>query len=138
MSGAAEQTLALFTAQGGVIVSIRCLDEGVDIPAVSHALILASSKNPREFVQRRGRVLRKFTGKHVSHVYDVLVTPLFDPDEPPSSAILEGELARAIEFGSYALNPGCISDLQRLAIEHGIDWERLKNYSLGEDEDDNE
>lgn len=138
MAGAAEQTLALFTTQGGVIVSIRCLDEGVDIPAVSHALILASSKNPREFIQRRGRVLRKFAGKHVSHVYDILVTPLFDPDEPPSSAILEGELARAIEFGSHALNPGCISDLERLAIEHGIDWDKLNNYSLGNGEDDNE
>ena len=107
------------------MVSIRCLDEGVDIPAVSHALILASSKNPREYVQRRGRVLRKSPGKSLSHIHDVLVTPLFDPDEPPATAILEGELARAIEFGAHALNPGAITDLERLAIEHGIDWTQL-------------
>jgi len=107
---------------------------------VSHALILASSKNPREFIQRRGRVLRKSGTKSVSHVCDVLVTPLFDPDEPPSQAILEGELARAIEFGSQAINPGCIADLQRLAIEHDIDWNKLTNAGLedNEDEDDKE
>ncbi|OWW18370.1 DEAD/DEAH box helicase family protein [Noviherbaspirillum denitrificans] len=136
MGGDPRRTLDLFEAQGGIVVSIRCLDEGVDIPAVSHALILASSKNPREFIQRRGRVLRKSPTKLISNVYDVLVTPLFDPDEPPAVAILEGELARAIEFGSHAINPGCITDLQRLAIEHGMDWERVVNAGI-EDDDDN-
>jgi len=138
MAGDPRRTLDLFEAHGGVVVSIRCLDEGVDIPAVSHALILASSKNPREYVQRRGRVLRKSPTKSISHVYDVLVTPLFDPDEPPALAILEGELSRAIEFGSHALNPGCITDLQRLAIEHGVDWKNLSNVGLEDDEDEKE
>ena len=50
-------------------------------------------------------------------------------------AILEGELARAIEFGSHALNPGCITDLHRLAIEHGIDWAALINAGFEDDED---
>lgn len=138
MTGDPRRTLDLFEAHGGVVVSIRCLDEGVDIPAVSHALILASSKNPREYVQRRGRVLRKSQAKSLSHIHDVLVTPLFDPDEPPALAILEGELSRAIEFGSHALNPGCITDLQRLAIEHGIDWTKLTDAGLEDDEDDKE
>ncbi|WP_367394713.1 DEAD/DEAH box helicase family protein [Cupriavidus sp. Agwp_2] len=138
MTGDPRRTLDLFEAQGGIVVSIRCLDEGVDIPAVSHALILASSKNPREFIQRRGRVLRKSPAKSISHVYDVLVTPLFDPDEPPALAILEGELARAIEFGTHAINPGCITDLQRLAIEHGLDWTRLLNSGIEDDENDKE
>jgi superfamily II DNA or RNA helicase len=138
MTGDPHRTLDLFEAHGGVVVSIRCLDEGVDIPAVSHALILASSKNSREYVQRRGRVLRKSPTKSLSHIHDVLVTPLFDPDEPPNHAILEGELSRAIEFGSNALNPGCITDLQRLAIEHGIDWRKLADAGLEDDEDDTE
>jgi superfamily II DNA or RNA helicase len=138
MTGDPRRTLDLFEAHGGVVVSIRCLDEGVDIPAVSHALILASSKNPREYVQRRGRVLRKSQAKSLSHIHDLLVTPLFDPDEPPALAILEGELSRAIEFGSHALNPGCITDLQRLAIEHGIDWTKLTDAGLEDDEDDKE
>lgn len=65
----------------------------------------------------------------------MLVTPLFDPDEPPATAILEGELARAIEFGTHALNPGAITDLQRLAIEHGIDWAKLTHAGIEDDED---
>lgn len=136
MTGDPRQTLDLFEAHGGVVMSIRCLDEGVDIPAVSHALILASSKNPREYVQRRGRVLRKAAFKSLSHIHDVLVTPLFNPEEPPALAILEGELARAIEFGSQALNPGCITDLQLLAIEHGVDWKRLTDMGIEDDGDD--
>ena len=58
MAGSRDATLRAFREEGGILVSIRCLDEGVDIPEVSHALILASSRNDREFVQRRGRVLR--------------------------------------------------------------------------------
>jgi superfamily II DNA or RNA helicase len=138
MAGDPRRTLELFEAHGGVVVSIRCLDEGVDIPSVSHALILASSKNPREYVQRRGRVLRKSSEKYLSHIYDVLVTPLFDPDEPPALAILEGELARAIEFGSHALNPGCIADLECLAIEHGIDWTKLFSTGVEDDKEGHE
>jgi superfamily II DNA or RNA helicase len=138
MAGDQRQTLALFERQGGVVVSIRCLDEGVDIPAVSHALILASSKNPREYVQRRGRVLRKFENKAISHIHDVLVTPHCDPDEPPEMSILEGELARAIEFGSHAINPGCITDLERLAIAHGIDWAKLTDSGIEDDEEEKE
>lgn len=137
MTGDACRTIELFEQRGGVVVSIRCLDEGVDIPSVSHALILASSKNPREYVQRRGRVLRRAPNKSLAHIHDVLVTPRFDPDEPPATAILEGELARAIEFGRHAINPGCITDLERLAIENGLDPQTF--YKTGfEDDEDNE
>ena len=80
-------------------------------------------------------MLRKSPGKSLSHIHDVLVTPLFDPDEPPATAILEGELARAIEFGAHALNPGAITDLERLAIEHGIDWTRLTGVGVEEDDE---
>lgn len=138
MSGDPARTLKLFEIQGGIMVSIRCLDEGVNIPSVSHALILASSKNPREFIQRRGRVLRKSRGKSVSHVYDVLVTPQFSSDEPPALSFLEGELARAIEFGAHAINPGCITDLQRLALEHGVQWEKFTSIGLEDDGADEE
>ena len=58
MDGDKDNTLEHFKKNGGVLVSIKCLDEGIDIPATTHALILASSKNPREFIQRRGRILR--------------------------------------------------------------------------------
>lgn len=139
MVGDPRRTLRLFESGGGVVVSIRCLDEGVDIPTVSHALILASSRNPREFIQRRGRVLRRAEGKPLATIHDVVVTPMFDPHEPPATAILEGELARALEFGSHAINPGCVTEMERLAIEHGLDWQRLTGAGIEEeDEVDND
>ena len=67
-----------------ILVSIRCLDEGVDIPDVSHALILASSQNPRQFIQRRGRVLRRAPGKSCRRiVHDSIVTPVSAGDDEP-------------------------------------------------------
>jgi superfamily II DNA or RNA helicase len=138
MGGDAAATLKLFDSHGGVVVSIRCLDEGVDIPSVSHALILASSKNPREFVQRRGRVLRRFPGKSVSQIFDVLVAPSVNGPEPPEISILEGEIVRAIEFGRNAVNPGCITDLERLAISYGLDISRVVGAGVEDDEDSHE
>lgn len=127
MPGDRTRTLQVFTERGGVIVSIRCLDEGVDIPAVSHALILASSKNPREFIQRRGRVLRRFPGKALAHVHDVVVAPEDQDVDELGGSILKGELARAIEFGSHAINPAAVTDLKRLAAQAGIEWSDMTN-----------
>lgn len=135
MSGNPQRTLDLFKARGGVVVSIRCLDEGVDIPAVSHALILASSKNPREYIQRRGRVLRRFEGKSLAHIHDAIVSPNFHQADTSNTSILEAEIARAIEFGRNAINPACISDLQILAIEHHLDLDALAEAGF-EDEDE--
>jgi superfamily II DNA or RNA helicase len=63
MTGSRDATMAAFATHGGVLVAIKCLDEGVNLPTVNRALILASSANPREFIQRRGRVLRAAPGK---------------------------------------------------------------------------
>ncbi|MCL1953813.1 MAG: DEAD/DEAH box helicase family protein [Firmicutes bacterium] len=57
------------------LVAIRCLDEGVNIPSITTAFILSSSQNPKEYVQRRGRVLRKFEGKTCAEIYDLVVLP---------------------------------------------------------------
>src|ERR1051326_4005600 len=66
-----QEILRLF-ASGDiqVLVAIRCLDEGVDVPATQTAFILASSTNPRQFVQRRGRLLRRSPGKRHAEIYD--------------------------------------------------------------------
>lgn len=125
MIGDRARTLEVFGERGGVVVSIRCLDEGVDIPSVTHALILASSKNPREFIQRRGRVLRRSPGKALAHLHDVIVAPEADDEDAMGGSILKGELARAIEFGGHAVNPGAVADLRRLAAAAGFDWASL-------------
>lgn len=138
MSGDKEQTIRLFEANGGIIVSIRCLDEGVDIPSVTHALILASSKNPREYIQRRGRVLRRADGKSIAGIYDVLVLPVqtdtSDGSEDPRLNIIAGEITRSLEFGKSALNPAAITDLERIALRYSTDYKSLLNAGYEDDE----
>ncbi len=58
------------------LVAIRCLDEGVDIPSIQRAFILASSTNPKEYIQRRGRVLRNSPGKQYAEIYDFITLPM--------------------------------------------------------------
>ena len=91
------------------LVAIRCLDEGVDVPATRRAFILASSQNPRQFVQRRGRVLRRAEGKDHAEIYDFLVSP---PDLSDDRSIFDmerrlvgRELMRAMELCGASLNP---------------------------------
>lgn len=94
-----------------VLVAMKCLDEGVDVPSTRIAIMMASSTNPREFIQRRGRILRPFKGKEKAVIYDIIVVPdlsgrinpiLFDLE----AKILQGELRRYVEFARYATNCG--------------------------------
>lgn len=130
---ARNDVMEYFNINGGVLVSVKCLDEGVDIPSVSHAIILASSKNPREFIQRRGRLLRKANGKYLSYIYDLIVLPSLkkrnknEKEDNFATSIVEGELARAILFGKGSSFPKCVSDLNNIAIEYEIDIDKLQN-----------
>lgn len=137
MPGDRKCTLKYFEENGGVIVSIKCLDEGVDIPSVTHALILASSKNPREFIQRRGRILRKSSGKNLSFLYDAIVVPHeSSAQEDKSLSIVVSELGRAIEFAESSCNrSACITDLKVLALKFGVDYNKLINEGYEEDEE---
>jgi superfamily II DNA or RNA helicase len=133
MPGDREATMSWFRSFGGVLVSIRCLDEGVDIPAVSHALILASSQNPRQFIQRRGRVLRRSPGKDMAVIHDAIVVPISAEDEPDQLGLLRSELVRAVEFSQHAVNRGAGAQLRSIAIGLGIDPDSLSNEGV-EDE----
>lgn len=93
------------------IVAIKCLDEGVNIPSIKTAFILASTTNPKEYIQRRGRVLRLAPGKPYAVIYDfvTLIKPLSDVDPYASDylcgrALAKRELSRLIEFGNISLN----------------------------------
>ena len=118
MTGDRAATLNNFAANGGVIVSIRCLDEGVDIPVATHALILASSRNPREFIQRRGRVLRRAPGKAFAQIYDAIVVPK-PPLEPSGRSMILGELARAAEFANSAFTKAARGELDQAFVDAG-------------------
>ncbi|MBP1925264.1 superfamily II DNA or RNA helicase [Sedimentibacter acidaminivorans] len=92
-----------------VITAIRCLDEGVNIPQIRTAFILASSRNPKEFIQRRGRLLRKCPGKKKAIIYDFVTLPRYlgnvkFGDIDLDKALVKGELSRVYEFGRYSIN----------------------------------
>ena len=93
------------------IVAIKCLDEGVNIPSIRTVFILASTTNPKEYIQRRGRVLRLAKNKPYAVIYDfvTLATPLdevnvYGVDFNCERALAKRELARMKEFGEISMN----------------------------------
>lgn len=88
------------------LVAIRCLDEGVDIPAIQNAVILASTSNPRQFIQRRGRILRPHPHKKRATLFDMVVMPpnLDRETWEVERNLLRKELTRLIEFAQLADN----------------------------------
>jgi DNA phosphorothioation system restriction enzyme len=105
------------------LVAIRCLDEGIDIPAIKHAVILASSTNPRQFIQRRGRILRPDPGKERATLYDTIVLPPELDRETLSIErnLLKRELLRLIEFADLADNAAAArSQLLTLQKRYGL------------------
>ena len=140
MEGDRTETLSFFQTYGGILVSIKCLDEGVDIPSTTHALILASSQNPREFFQRRGRVLRTADdcGKNFAYLYDAIVIPnKSELDTGKSISIINSEISRAIQFGEWALNKNvCTYQLKKISIQYNIHIEIDAQGGLESDDDE--
>ena len=90
-----------------VILSMKCLDEAVDIPSATICYFLSSGTNPREFIQRRGRVLRRHKGKEKAIVYDYITVPMLVDNAAfleVERSILIRELERASELAEAALN----------------------------------
>ena len=89
------------------ITCMRVLDEGVDVPQVSNAYLLASNTVKRQWIQRRGRILRRCdaTNKKLAHLHDFVVIPP-NPADSAGRAILKSELNRAQEFAELAENAG--------------------------------
>ena len=90
-----------------VITCMRVLDEGVDVPQVSDAYLLASNTVKRQWIQRRGRVLRRceMINKKLAHLHDFIVIPP-DPVDSGGQSILRAELDRAQEFAELSNNAG--------------------------------
>lgn len=85
-----------------VLVGIKCLDEGIDITTARIAILMASSTNPREFVQRVGRVIRPSKNKSFSHIYDLIVRPTGGGDA--DLRILQKEANRTMQIADNAIN----------------------------------
>ena len=94
------------------LIAIKCLDEGVNIPKIKTAFILASTTNPKEYIQRRGRVLRLAEGKTFSNIYDFITIPYFPhhvsgltlSEINQFQTLVRNELTRGYEFSKLALN----------------------------------
>lgn len=89
------------------LVAIKCLDQGIDVPSTKVAIIMASTGNPIEYIQRRGRILRKFSGKNLAIIHDIIVKPPRRPNSEYPEAektILRKELERLEEFVKPAIN----------------------------------
>ncbi len=101
------------------LVAIRCLDEGMNIPGIRTAFILASSTNPKEYIQRRGRVLRKALNKPFAKIYDFITLPRdldlpFSPNAHLNSeySLIRREYERMEDFARLSENPSEVVKLQ--------------------------
>ncbi len=91
------------------LVAMKCLDEGINIERAERAILLASSGNPKEYIQRRGRILRRHKNKKIAYIHDLLVVPYLDKNAARNATeeelkILKKELRRYEEFASSAEN----------------------------------
>lgn len=124
-----------------VLVAIKCLDEGVNIPKIKLAFILASTTNPKEYIQRRGRVLRLAKDKEFAVIYDFITLPR--PLDHVSSltvqqmmrdlSLVKNELHRAEEFARLAMNKAHAESVideikETYGIEETIDYEEVIGY----------
>lgn len=113
------------------LAAIRCLDEGINIPSIKSALILSSNDEYREFVQRRGRILRTYKGKEYAKIYDVIALPSTDMDQWAKI-----ELRRFNEYAKLAKNWNKLHDeLEDLLIQYGLSQEDIDVYDYEEMED---
>ena len=90
-----------------VLVAIKCLDEGIDIPSADTGILMASSTNPREYVQRIGRIVRQGANKTFAHLYDMCVgkvDSLDDDEQKLENKIKQKEIIRLTEIANNAIN----------------------------------
>ena len=90
-----------------VLTSMKCLDEGVDVPRSELAIFCASTGNPRQFIQRRGRILRKHEDKHMAIIHDLVVAPAIDSTSESYNMernLLKNELLRVRNFATLSEN----------------------------------
>ena len=120
------------------LVAIKCLDEGMNIPGIETAFILASSTNPKEYIQRRGRVLRKAPGKQYAKIYDFINLPRpldeysFQSSIQAELSLVKREVERMRDFQELSENPSDVTEIIRAITEKynlyliGDEYERVE------------
>lgn len=106
------------------LAAIRCLDEGINIPSIKSALILSSNNDYREFVQRRGRILRQYGDKEFANIYDVVLLPSLD-----TPGMAQIELRRYLEYAYLAINKDeLLNQLDELLEEYSLTREDISMF----------
>ena len=112
-----------------VLLAMKCLDEGVNIPRTEYAIFCASTGNPRQFIQRRGRVLRTHDFKRKAKIFDLIVAPDFESYEvldqkqiDAEKLIFRNEIHRVVNFLSLADN--------RLELVDGVFGQTCREYGV--------
>lgn len=104
-----------------VLTSMKCLDEGVDVPRSELAVFCSSTGNPRQFIQRRGRVLRTHPDKKIAELHDLVVVPEVSPNSSSyrmEQSLLRGELLRVNNFALLSENPSYSETELREVMDH--------------------
>ena len=115
-----------------VIASMKCLDEGVDIPRAETAIFCSSTGNPRQFIQRRGRILRKHPSKNHAIIHDLVVIPDYENQNEGAETfdlekqMIKTELERVMYFASLSKNPFYTEDV----FQHLCNHYNLNIYSI--------
>lgn len=107
-----------------VLTSMKCLDEGVDVPRSEMAIFCASTGNPRQFIQRRGRILRKHPDKHMAIIHDLVVAPEISRGQENYNmerSLLKGELKRVRDFAALSEN----ADFAYIELEEVLTYYNL-------------
>lgn len=124
-----EQILDDFaTGKLQVLTSMKCLDEGIDVPRSELAIFCASTGNPRQFIQRRGRILRTHPDKYMAEIHDLVVAPTVAVNCDSfkmEQSLLRGELRRVKNFATLAENTSA-SDI---ALREVMDYYGLNLYN---------
>lgn len=99
-----------------VLVAIKCLDEGIDIPSADRAIVMASSTNPREYVQRIGRIIRQTSGKYSAIIHDMIIKPALDLFYDSTliemeKRIFKKEMDRVLELSENAINNTSVTNI---------------------------
>ncbi|MEX1013568.1 MAG: DEAD/DEAH box helicase family protein, partial [Candidatus Paceibacterota bacterium] len=124
-----EATLDAFeTGDIDVLTAMKCLDEGVDVPRTELAIFCSSTGNPRQFIQRRGRILRTHIYKSHAVIHDLVVTPNFENSEKDivtfnmEKSLVENELKRVADFAFLARNQySAIAKVEALCEQYDLD-----------------
>ena len=130
-----ERTAILNGFENGdinVLLAMKCLDEGVDVPRAEYGIFASSTGNPRQFIQRRGRLLRKHPDKTFAYTYDMIVVPNFQSSHYSKDffkmerSLVKGELARVAYFADLATNThSAKEELQGLADYYELNLSEL-------------